>query len=615
MSEKEQTHIFASVAPYRKVHALAHGLKRGEQESIVHAARLMAPSVLMLEKMTGRPCVLVPIPGHEGKAGYTLDLCREIGAITKTDTLDLLQGTHHLALYEAKKNDMKPEGIRINFTLKAPLPNDVTPIVVDNVLDTGHTSWAAVVALGRPDTCLAVLGHTSHYTLNRNVNFTQLNVENMVNKKQVEVKQRTTVQSMSQTASEEKAVKQNTVTNTPSKEKMPAKGSLAAQYMDLKKRHPDSVILFRSGDFYKALNSDAAKVSETLGIALIHPNDPNNGHLVAGFPHHALDAYLPKLIRAGMRVAIADPIQKKDIPQKEAVEADHKEAAAKKKETKKEPTKAKTEGKADTKSETKSEAKTEDKAKTVDMKPRAPQMVTVNGEKVTHAHAFQSTKYPDTWYFTARLEGKQLRPMVMNPKDVEAYKEKNVTVSDLMGKYYPTKIQKKVTPEQYKSDMTLSDGRQIEKMNVFKEKDENREDFGKYKLFAQVKGQEKGMAAVMSTEDLNAFFDRVTTPRQLVEKNFGERLNLASAYEKYKLPEQAKVSDIRITKDKDGEWRVSAKVADGPRTDKKVISNNDRYSFFQTKTVTREQLAAKYLASDIDKAMGQKQEVKKGLKV
>jgi hypothetical protein len=316
-----------------------------------------------------------------------------------------------------------------------------------------------------------------------------------------------------------------------------------------------------------------------------------------------------------MRVAIADPIQKKDIPQKEAVEADHKEAAAKKKETKKEPTKAKTEGKADTKSETKSEAKTEDKAKTVDMKPRAPQMVTVNGEKVTHAHAFQSTKYPDTWYFTARLEGKQLRPMVMNPKDVEAYKEKNVTVSDLMGKYYPTKIQKKVTPEQYKSDMTLSDGRQIEKMNVFKEKDENREDFGKYKLFAQVKGQEKGMAAVMSTEDLNAFFDRVTTPRQLVEKNFGERLNLASAYEKYKLPEQAKVSDIRITKDKDGEWRVSAKVADGPRTDKKVISNNDRYSFFQTKTVTREQLAAKYLASDIDKAMGQKQEVKKGLKV
>ena len=163
--------------------------------------------------------------------------------------------------------------------------------------------------------------------------------------------------------------------------------------------------------------------------------------------------------------------------------------------------------------------------------------------------------------------------------------------------------------------MTLSDGRQIEKMNVFKEKDENREDFGKYKLFAQVKGQEKGMAAVMSTEDLNAFFDRVTTPRQLVEKNFGERLNLASAYEKYKLPEEAKVSDIRVFKAKDGDWKVSVKPGDGARLTSKAISNNDRYSFFQTKTVTREQLAAKYLSSDIDKAMGQKQEVKKGLKV
>ena len=205
--------------------------------------------------------------------------------------------------------------------------------------------------------------------------------------------------------------------------------------------------------------------------------------------------------------------------------------------------------------------------------------------------------------------------MVMNPADVEAYKEKKVNIGDLMGKYYPTKMEKKVTPEQYKSDMTLSDGRQIEKMNVFKEKDENREDFGKYKLFAKVEGQEKGMAKVMTTEDLNAFFDRVTTPRQLVEKNFGERLNLASAYEKYKLPEEPKVSDIRITKDKDGEWRVSAKVGDSGRTDKKVISNTDRYSFFQAKTVTREQLAAKYLSADIEKAMGQKQEKKAGLKM
>ena len=600
---KKQEHLFASVAGYRKVQSLAHKLKRGEQGGIREAAALMADAVRTLG--AGRSAVLVPIPGHTGRATYTKDLCDEIGKLTAIPTADLLQGTHHLPLYEAKKNDMKPEGIRITYTLRQPLPEGKTAILVDNVLDTGHTAWAAVKAIGRADTRLAVLGNTRHYTLNNEVNFTQISVENMVNKKQVEVKQRTTVQGMSQTAPEEKAARQNTVTNTPSKEKMPTPGSLSAQYMDLKERHTDSVILFRQGDFYKALNSDAAKVSEALGIALIHPQNPDNGHLVAGFPHHALDTYLPKLIRAGYRIAIADPIAKKDIPQKEAIEADKKEAAEKKT--------SKSKGKE--KAEPKAEQKAEDKAKTVDMKPKAPQLVTVNGEKVTHAHAFQSTKYPDTWYFTARLEGKQLRPMVMNPADVEAYKEKKVNIGDLMGKYYPTKMEKKVTPEQYKSDMTLSDGRQIEKMNVFKEKDENREDFGKYKLFAKVEGQGKGMAKVRTTEDLNAFFDRVTTPRQLVEKNFGERLNLASAYEKYKLPEEPKVSDIRITKDKDGEWRVSAKVGDSGRTDKKVISNTDRYSFFQAKTVTREQLAAKYLSADIEKAMGQKQEKKAGLKM
>ena len=588
---KKQEHLFASVAGYRKVQSLAHKLKRGEKSGIREAAALMADAVRTLG--AGRSAVLVPIPGHTGRATYTLDLCNALSSLTGTATADLLVGRHHLPLYEAKKNDMKPEGIRITYTLREPLPEGSTAILVDNVLDTGHTAWAAVKALGRADTRLAVLGNTRHYTLNDEVNFTQIQVENMVNKKQEEVKQVKTAQRTSTAAAEKKTATTKNAASAASEKKEPT--SLQEKYTSLKERHPDSILLFRSGDFYKALNVDAGKISETLGIALIKPNDPKNGHLMAGFPHHALDTYLPRLIRAKLRVAIVDDLGQRMNAEK-AIEQDKKAAAEKKAEPKKDVTKQKTED------ETKKEAK-------------APQLVTVNGEKVTHAHAFQSTKYPDTWYFTARLEGRQLRPMVMNPADVEAYKEKKVTIGDLMGKYYPTKMEKKVTPEQYKSDMTLSDGRQIEKMNVFKEKDENREDFGKYKLFAKVAGQEKGMAAVMSTEDLNAFFDRVTTPRVLVEKNFGERLNLASAYEKYQLPENAKVSDIRITKDKDGEWRVSAKVGDNARTDKKVLSSNDRYSFFQTKTVTREQLAAKYLSTDIEKAMAQTQEKKAGLKM
>lgn len=384
------------------------------------------------------------------------------------------------------------------------------------------------------------------------------------------------------------------------------KGSLAAQYADLKLRHPASVILLRSGDFYKALNEDAAKVSEALGIALIHPNDPGNGLLQAGFPHHALDMYLPKLIRAGYRVAITDSITQKK---------EKKVAEDKKKETKKTTTKAKAKTKAQVKeivtpkenvaekTDQKAQDKTQAQKAGEELKPKAPQMVTVNGEKVTHAHAFQSTKYPDTWYFTARLEDKQLRPMVMKQADVEAYKAKKSSIPELMQHYYPTKVEKKVTPELYKADMTLSDGRQIEKMNVFKEKDENSQDFGKYKLFAKVDGQEKGMAVVMTTEDLNRFFDRVTTPRQLVEKNFGERLGLASYYQQFKLPEEAKVSDIRVFKNKEGRYAISAAVEGHGRTHSVELGFNDRQAFFDSKTASREQLVAKVLGGQINDLM------------
>ena len=76
----------------------------------------------------------------------------------------------------------------------------------------------------------------------------------------------------------------------------------------------------------------------------------------------------------------------------------------------------------------------------------------------------------------------------------------------------------------------------VNKFNVYKEKDEQRPDFGKYKFYVQV--GDTNMSAVASRQDLNAYFDRVATPNQLIEKNFGERLHLKSAYEKYQLPER-----------------------------------------------------------------------------
>ena len=82
---------------------------------------------------------------------------------------------------------------------------------------------------------------------------------------------------------------------------------LLSQYEAMKKKHPDAVVLFRVGDFYETFHDDARIISETLGLTLT----TRGGDKVplAGFPHHALDAYLPKLVRAGKRVAICEQLE------------------------------------------------------------------------------------------------------------------------------------------------------------------------------------------------------------------------------------------------------------------------------------------------------------------
>ena len=76
------------------------------------------------------------------------------------------------------------------------------------------------------------------------------------------------------------------------------------QFKDLKAKHPDALLLFRTGDFYTSFEEDAVKASDSLGITLTK----SKGFRQASFPHHALDTYLPKLIRCGFRVAICDLI-------------------------------------------------------------------------------------------------------------------------------------------------------------------------------------------------------------------------------------------------------------------------------------------------------------------
>lgn len=91
------------------------------------------------------------------------------------------------------------------------------------------------------------------------------------------------------------------------------------QFFDLKSKHPDAILLFRCGDFYETYSKDALVASRVLGITLTRRNNGKNGATeteMAGFPHHALDTYLPRLIRAGYRVAICDQLEDPKLTKK-----------------------------------------------------------------------------------------------------------------------------------------------------------------------------------------------------------------------------------------------------------------------------------------------------------
>ncbi len=84
---------------------------------------------------------------------------------------------------------------------------------------------------------------------------------------------------------------------------------LMNQYFSIKKKHPDSLLLFRVGDFYETFGSDAIETSKVLGIILTNRSNGSSKIELAGFPHHSLNTYLPKLVKAGKRVAICEQLE------------------------------------------------------------------------------------------------------------------------------------------------------------------------------------------------------------------------------------------------------------------------------------------------------------------
>lgn len=100
---------------------------------------------------------------------------------------------------------------------------------------------------------------------------------------------------------------------------------LMAQYAKIKENYPDTILLFRMGDFFETFEEDAKTASKVLGITLTKRANGAAGEVpLAGFPHHAIDTYLPKLVRAGYRVAVCEQMENpkfaKGIVKREVIE-------------------------------------------------------------------------------------------------------------------------------------------------------------------------------------------------------------------------------------------------------------------------------------------------------
>ncbi len=92
---------------------------------------------------------------------------------------------------------------------------------------------------------------------------------------------------------------------------------LMKQFNSIKNQHPDAILLFRVGDFYETFGEDAIRTSNILGITLTRRANGAASYVeLAGFPHHAIDTYLPRLVRAGQRVAICEQLEDPKLTKK-----------------------------------------------------------------------------------------------------------------------------------------------------------------------------------------------------------------------------------------------------------------------------------------------------------
>ena len=320
---------------YLKVRKDAHDLKVKDSEAITRTAERLAP-------MIPKDAVLIPIPSHDGKANDMLALAEAISTITHSEVKDILRSEPRKSQYEAKRNGrpLMPSDLNIISTKTVPMTK--IPILIDNVIDTGATAEAAVQAVGRG--IVVSLASTSS-TYRQAVRMDETGAiakkdDNLIllserfqrlsekvqkekdeaekkeaerkqaeAKKQEEEKRRNSPEQKAKEEREEKAKEELTKAETKAVAAV-VLTPILKQYNDLKAKHPDALLLFRGGDFYHTYNDDARKASSILGITLTRRHEADGKTIdMAGFPYTQLDTFLPKLIRAGQRVAICDQLE------------------------------------------------------------------------------------------------------------------------------------------------------------------------------------------------------------------------------------------------------------------------------------------------------------------
>ena len=350
------------------------------------------------------------------------------------------------------------------------------------------------------------------------------------------------------------------------------------QFYDMKEKYPDTLMLFRVGDFYETYERDAKNASEILGITLTWKNAAADFNTykgaMAAFPFHALDTYLPKLIRAGQRCAICDQLEDPKLTKKQnktIAEMVSPGIASQEKGIKEAPTAPKL----NNQNNMAKKAKTVEQEKKDSPKENATQKTAATEQKV---------KEPET--SKKETKAKEEKPAV---KKAEAPAEKKETKAEENKQEAP------------KEKAKLSNGQTLDYASVFPMTHIDDKTYG---LKAQVDGVQIGTKK-LSDEERGMYFDKKVTPAQLVEAKFEKELKpevfaQMKEWSQYKIPKEAGIKEVNTFKGKDdGKDLISMKTADDswktkalPKEDAAAIEN---------KVATPKQVAAKNFSDEIAK--------------